>query len=129
MAKVVDTCIPNEETPATIAKMMVGELAEQEAGYVKREGTNVIFSVTNLSPPSKHPFGTALKDINLTLKAGEILGIAGVAGNGQDELMAIISGEDARNVKQAISLNHLTLVICMPAKGENWAWLTSLKNV
>lgn len=107
--KVVDTCIPNEETPATIAKMMVGELAEQEAGYVKREGTNVIFSVTNLSLPSKHPFGTALKDINLTLKAGEILGIAGVAGNGQDELMAIISGEDARNVKQAISLNNLDI--------------------
>jgi general nucleoside transport system ATP-binding protein len=107
--KVVDTCIPNEETPATIAKMMVGDLAEQEAGYTKAEGKTVVFSVNNLSLPSKQPFGTTLKNINLDLKAGEILGIAGVAGNGQDELMAIISGEDTRNVKQTISLNNLDI--------------------
>ncbi|MDM7459950.1 MAG: ATP-binding cassette domain-containing protein, partial [Paracoccus sp. (in: a-proteobacteria)] len=35
----------------------------------------------------------ALKDIALTLRAGEILGIGGVAGNGQQELLAALSGE------------------------------------
>jgi ABC-type uncharacterized transport system ATPase subunit len=102
--KVVDTCVPNEETPASIAKMMVGDLAEQDAGYAKKEGKEDLLSVNNLSLPSKQPFGTALKNINFELKSGEILGIAGVAGNGQDELMAIISGEDNRNVKRALSL-------------------------
>ena len=107
--KVVETCVPSEETPASIAKMMVGDLAEQDAGYSKKEGTETVFKATNLSLPSKHPFGTTLKDINFELKAGEILGIAGVAGNGQDELMAIISGEDGRNVKRALTMGRLEI--------------------
>ena len=102
--KVVDTCIPSDETPATIAKMMVGDLADQDAGYSKKEGSVDVFNVMDLSLASKQPFGTALKNINFNLKAGEILGVAGVAGNGQDELMAIISGEDERNVKNSLTL-------------------------
>jgi general nucleoside transport system ATP-binding protein len=107
--KVVDTCVPNEETPASIAKMMVGDLAEQDAGYAKREGNERVFHVENLSLPAKQPFGTSLKNINFELKSGEILGIAGVAGNGQDELMAIISGEDERNLKHSLSLDNLDI--------------------
>ncbi|MEP3351388.1 MAG: ABC transporter ATP-binding protein [Marinomonas sp.] len=107
--KVVDTCVPNEETPATIAKMMVGDLAEQDAGYSKKEGSVEVFNASALSLPAKHPFGTTLKNINFDLKAGEILGIAGVAGNGQDELMAIISGEDDRNVKDGLSINGMSI--------------------
>jgi simple sugar transport system ATP-binding protein len=42
---------------------------------------------------SPDPFGTLLKDISLTVRSGEILGIAGVSGNGQKELMAALSGE------------------------------------
>ncbi|WP_421853280.1 ABC transporter ATP-binding protein [Marinomonas sp.] len=107
--KVVDTCVPNEETPASIAKMMVGDLAEQDAGYAKKEGTERAFNIADLSLPAKQPFGTSLKNINFELKSGEILGIAGVAGNGQDELMAIISGEDERNVKNSLSLDNLDI--------------------
>ncbi|RCW98260.1 ABC transporter ATP-binding protein [Marinomonas foliarum] len=103
--KVVDTCIPQRETPASIAKMMVGDLAEQDAGYTKKEGTVGVFNVEDLSLAAKQPFGTTLKNLNFELKSGEILGIAGVAGNGQDELMAIISGEDERSVKNSLSLD------------------------
>jgi len=39
------------------------------------------------------PHGVRLEHISLELKGGEILGIAGVAGNGQDELFAALSGE------------------------------------
>ena len=55
----------------------------------------------SLSPAN--PFGTALKDVTLVLRAGQVLGIGGVAGNGQDELLAALSGE-ARASAGAIRL-------------------------
>lgn len=94
--RVVDTCSPAEETPASIAKMMVGDLAEQDEGFQKREGDRICFSAKELNLTARHPFGTRLKSISFDMRAGEILGIAGVAGNGQDELMSAISGEDNR---------------------------------
>ncbi len=42
---------------------------------------------------TREPFGTDLKSITLEVRAGEIVGIAGVSGNGQKELLARISGE------------------------------------
>lgn len=103
--KYVADCKPSNETPATIAKMMVGDLAEQDAGYEKAFGTERIFAAENLSLSAKQPFGTSLKNINFELLKGEILGIAGVAGNGQEELMSIISGEDNRPLKNTLTLD------------------------
>ena len=48
---------------------------------------------SGLSVASPSPFGTALKNVHLTVARGEILGIGGVAGNGQDELLNALSGE------------------------------------
>ncbi|WP_139269353.1 ATP-binding cassette domain-containing protein, partial [Pseudomonas aeruginosa] len=39
------------------------------------------------------PFGVSFAGLDLEVRSGEILGIAGVAGNGQDELLALLSGE------------------------------------
>ncbi|SBT18591.1 Ribose import ATP-binding protein RbsA [Marinomonas gallaica] len=103
--KFVGDCEPANETPATIAKMMVGDLAEQDAGYEKAFGEDIAFTAKNLSLAAKHPFGTTLKQINFELYKGEILGIAGVAGNGQEELMSIISGEDSRTLKNTLILD------------------------
>ena len=50
------------------------------------------------------PFGTALEGIGFEVRAGEIVGIAGVSGNGQQELMAAISGEDTRAPAGSIRL-------------------------
>ena len=107
--KLVGDCEPANETPATIAKMMVGDLAEQDAGYEKAHGEEVIFSAKSLNLTAKHPFGTSLKNINFELLKGEILGIAGVAGNGQEELMSIISGEDNRTLKGVFTLDDQDL--------------------
>jgi len=60
--------------------------------------------VKNLSIPKADPFGTTLTDISFDVRAGEIVGIAGVSGNGQQELMAALSGEDPRAPKGSIGL-------------------------
>src|SRR5439155_11022827 len=49
-----------------------------------------------LSLPAQDQFGTALRDIDFEVRAGEVVGIAGVSGNGQRELMSALSGEDPR---------------------------------
>jgi simple sugar transport system ATP-binding protein len=49
--------------------------------------------LAGLSAKPEDPFGTALSDVALTLHSGEIVGIAGVSGNGQAELVSLLSGE------------------------------------
>jgi simple sugar transport system ATP-binding protein len=55
-----------------------------------------VLRVNGLTLASDDPFGTALVDIALTVRAGEVVGIAGVSGNGQGELLRALSGEDTR---------------------------------
>ena len=49
-----------------------------------------IFSIDNLSRKSDDIYGVNLKNIALKMNKGSIVGIAGVAGNGQDELLSLI---------------------------------------
>jgi ABC-type uncharacterized transport system ATPase subunit len=60
--------------------------------------------VKGLSVPKADPFGTTLSGISFDVRAGEIVGIAGVSGNGQQELMAVLSGEDPRAPRGSLSL-------------------------
>jgi simple sugar transport system ATP-binding protein len=53
---------------------------------------DVRLAVEGLSLVSPDPHGTSLADIRFTVRRGEIFGIAGVAGNGQDELVAALCG-------------------------------------
>ena len=90
--KVVDSCNPRDHSARELAAMMVGG----EMRVIDRSGRNagdVLLRLSNLSLPAPTAEGTALKSIALTLHAGEILGIGGVAGNGQEELLAALSGE------------------------------------
>ena len=90
--KVVGECTPAEETAGRLAELMVGHRLEAPARVGHATDTTAL-QVTGLSLPPVHAFGTRLKDIFLSLKAGEVLGIGGVAGNGQDELLAALAGE------------------------------------
>ena len=56
----------------------------------------MVLAVQGLSLAQRDPFGTTLNDIGFEVRAGEIVGVAGVSGNGQQELMAALSGEDTR---------------------------------
>lgn len=90
--KVIDTCLPAEETAFSLATMMVG--SEIVAPVRKQISLGQqCFRISGLGVASQTQFDTALVDINLSIRKGEILGIAGIAGNGQDELMLAISGE------------------------------------
>jgi len=91
--KKVATCNPKAETAASLARMMVGADIKQVKSSTARKTTVPRLVVNDLSLEPDDPHGVRLQHISLELKGGEILGIAGVAGNGQDELFAALSGE------------------------------------
>lgn len=91
--RVVGACDPRLETARGLAELMIGsELSSPERPPQGATGAARL-SVRHLSTTSDNPFATNLKDVSFEVRAGEILGIAGVAGNGQAELMAALSGE------------------------------------
>ena len=91
--KVIATCDPRAETAQSLARMMVGG----EVGAVRSDGAKKLGQPrlvrAQLSTHARDPHGVKLDGITFELAAGEILGLAGVAGNGQDELFAALSGE------------------------------------
>lgn len=93
--KVVNHCDPQQETAASLANMMVGEEVTSAARTPPAEGQEgeVLIEVKNLNREPATPFSIPLRDVSLDVRAGEVVGIAGVAGNGQGELFEAISGE------------------------------------
>jgi general nucleoside transport system ATP-binding protein len=73
--------------------MMVGTEIKEVKPTAGRHTTVPRLVVNDLSLAPEDPHGVRLKHISLELKGGEILGVAGVAGNGQDEFFAALSGE------------------------------------
>ena len=91
--KKISTCDPRLETAASLARMMVGaEIGEVKAASGRVPGVPRLH-VQDLSMEPDDPHGTHLKSVSIEVRGGEIVGIAGVAGNGQDELFAALSGE------------------------------------
>ena len=90
--KVVAKCDPKTANAGEMAVMMIGDaLAVPGRSNPTLGGT--LLQVQALSMRSIEPYGTHLKDISLQVRAGEVMGIAGVAGNGQSELLKALSGE------------------------------------
>ncbi len=102
--KVVATCTPANESNASLSRMMIGSEPPQLAHRASKAGAAVL-QVNALSLSKADAFAVELEGIHLTVHAGEVLGIAGVSGNGQKELMAAISGEDARVAHEAIAIS------------------------
>ena len=89
--RVIGTVQTNDVTEADLAKMMVGrdvilhiERPEHQSGEVLLKADNLVASDSRGLP--------AVKNISLEVHAGEIVGIAGVAGNGQSELVEVLTG-------------------------------------
>jgi simple sugar transport system ATP-binding protein len=94
LGKVVAECDPQRESAAKLASLMVGaEVHSLSSDVPPPINAPVRLSVRNLSMPEPQPFALALHDISLDVRAGEIVGIAGIAGNGQGEFFDTLSGE------------------------------------
>ena len=91
--KLVDTCDPKVETSRSMAEKMIGAGLKDVKKVAGRTFGAEKLVVKGLSHEATSHFGTSLKDIGFSVKAGEILGIAGVAGNGQLELLLALDGE------------------------------------
>ncbi|MDR9805411.1 ABC transporter ATP-binding protein [Rhizobium hidalgonense] len=91
--RVTGACDPKQETPASLARMMVGSEVAAVTHPERSNKGEVQLAVANLSVAARTPFAMPLRDVSMTVRAGEILAIAGVAGNGQSELFDALSGE------------------------------------
>ena len=92
--KLTGDCDPRAETPASLARMMVGTEVQTVSNTGGKVSDNILIETRKLDAPARTPFAVALKDIDLTVRGGEVIGIAGVAGNGQSELFDVLSGEE-----------------------------------
>ena len=93
LGRVVGTAKPKQSSAAELARLMVGsalpDIHREPFGAVREPRLEAI----GLTAKPEDPFGTDLHSISLAVQAGEIFGIAGVSGNGQAELLSLLSGE------------------------------------
>jgi general nucleoside transport system ATP-binding protein len=93
--KVTGVTDPRRETNASLSRLMIGAEPPQLEHHAREPG-EVVLRVQGLSLPAEDQFGHDLDDITFDVRAGEVVGIAGVSGNGQRELLFALSGEDQR---------------------------------
>lgn len=107
--KVVADCDPKVETARSMAEKMVGdEIAWVERGDAAIAG-KVRLRVENLTLPAPSEFGVSLRDLFLDVRGGEVVGIAGIAGEGQAELMSALSGETPAPKSTAILIDDIAM--------------------
>jgi ABC-type uncharacterized transport system ATPase subunit len=94
---------PRNETNASLSRRMIGAEPPRPSRTSPTLG-DVALKVSDLHLPKLDQFGVTLDGIRLDVRGGEILGIAGVSGNGQPELMAALSGEDRRAHAGSVAL-------------------------
>ena len=82
-----------KKSTSQLAELMIGAKVQGIKTTAPRKKQQCLFAVRGLNRPASGAFAVALRDVSLEVHSGEILGIAGIAGNGQDELMEALSGE------------------------------------
>ncbi|WP_211463055.1 ABC transporter ATP-binding protein [Collimonas silvisoli] len=106
--RVTGNCDPRNETSAGLSRMMIGDelvrLQRERNPDTHLQRSERKLHINRLSLPKAHLFATELHDIECEVRAGEIVGIAGVSGNGQQELLATLSGEDQRAAPNMLML-------------------------
>ena len=104
--KVTGVCDPSQESNASLSRMMIGAEPPLLTRHEPKLGAPVL-RVKDLTLVREDQFGVDLQGISLEVRAGEVVGIAGVSGNGQKELLYALSGEDTRASAGAIRMGDI----------------------
>lgn len=104
--KVTGKTNPKYETAQTLAKLMIGSELPKVEHHSSQTGQTML-EVIDLNFKTTDTFGVDLSNINLKVRAGEIIGIAGISGNGQKELIQAISGETILSDRNCIYMDGL----------------------
>ena len=92
--KLVGHCDPRETSKAELARLMVGtSVADVKTSTKQQEQAETVLEAKGMSLPTDSQFGTSLQNVSFALKAGTVAAIAGIAGNGQNEFFASLTGE------------------------------------
>jgi ABC-type uncharacterized transport system ATPase subunit len=106
LGKRIATVNVDEESTSSLATMMMGEELEKIHKKPTVDVGEVRLRVDNLNMPAIDGTGISLTDIHLEIRAGEVVGIAGVAGNGQDELLKALNGEECCKTASCIIIEN-----------------------
>jgi simple sugar transport system ATP-binding protein len=101
--KVTGVCNPSQESNASLSRLMIGAEPPQLEHRPQKAGAPVL-TVKALHLAREDQFGVDIDGIDLQVCAGEVVGIAGVSGNGQKELLYALSGEDCRAPKGSVTI-------------------------
>jgi ABC-type uncharacterized transport system ATPase subunit len=94
-------CDPRQESNASLSRLMIGAEPPMLEHRAVKTGA-IVLDVRQLDLARDEQFGVDLHQVALQVRAGEVVGIAGVSGNGQKELLYALSGEDTRAAGGAI---------------------------
>lgn len=101
--KVTGVCDPRVESNASLSRLMIGAEPPPLVHRPQKLGADAL-QVQGLSLARAEPFGVDLHEVAFRVRAGEVVGIAGVSGNGQKELLYALSGEDVRAAPESLRL-------------------------
>ena len=104
--QVTGVCDPRQESNASLSRLMIGSEPPALNRRAVKTG-DVVLDVRQLSLDKTDQFGVDLRKVALTVAAGEVVGIAGVSGNGQKELLYALSGEDTRAAAGAVVVSSM----------------------
>ena len=116
--KYIGTVNIADTTKQELSNMMVGRPVQLQVQKDEAKAGDVILDVKGLTVPSKLHKNDAVKDVSFQVRAGEIVCIAGIDGNGQTELVYGLTGLEKAS-KGSITLQGADISKCSIRKRSN----------